>query len=335
MDNNISIISAAGVNALALGEDKKIKVRSNNFTTLKSYKVTPVVENTIKFEMPKVDIPTFEPKDNLTPNTEYKSVEPKVESTTEAKIEGFKHITTPENMGNLAENIRKMAAVSDPDTYRGKVLLYAVSRIEDFDKSINDVKTKIAEENVTLSKLEAAKNIEDRDARSVKSIIEAVPEGAYKELETHKDRNGDDPIALANNELATIVASLNNIKAIKESVGLKIAQINEKCDEVKMKIAKYDTQINNLVQSKNDMCKKVLTTELQAADELDKVVKTRAEEAQRHAEQDRKLELTIEMLEGRLGTLEQLKNIEEAEVSKEEDPFLKYRDEEVHHGRAA
>lgn len=334
MDNNISIISAAGVNALALGEDKRIKVRSNNFTTLKSYKVTPVVENTIKFETPKVEMPTFEPAPTVAveQHVEHKTVE----AAPEAKIEGFKHITTPENMGNLAENIRKMAAISDPDTYRGKVLLYAVSRIEDYDKSINDVKTKIAEENVTLSKLEAAKNIEDRDARSVKSIIEAVPEGAYKELETHKDRNDDDPIALANTELATIVASLNNIKAIKETVGLKIAQINEKCDAVKMKIAKYDTQTNNLIQSKNDMCKKVLTTELQAADELDKVVKTRAEEAKRHAEQDRKLELTIEMLEGRLGTLEQLKTLEKEEVSKEEDPFLKYRDEdETRHGRAA
>ncbi len=298
MNDNITVFSVGRIEAVLLGEVRKLKVRPNNFASLVANKnVRPAVsekrvieeDNTIAAILGNEGVNNkILPKENNAARTTSKSaVVPDIKASS--------------NLGDLSLKLRKMALAAEHNTYKGKVLLHAVSQLDDLDKNVSNLKETIGSNNVILEKLEAAKSIEDRDLRKLNSIFEATTEATYSNLDIHVDRNTDeDPMALANIELTNIRESLNNIGTISASVKAKITKITEKCDEIKMKIAKLETEINNLNQAKVDLCNKILTTDLQSAEELDKIIAAQRESVKQYEAKNEKFNETIEMLKSKI-----------------------------------
>ncbi len=329
MKENIVVLPSNMTNmATQSSEARKIKVRDGNFKGLQKASMdTVTVQKPLEQPTPVAEFEGITLRQEKPVTTPY-SFERKPEDTPkQVSTDVVPDIKAPSNLGDVSLRLRKMAVTSNPDSYKGKLLLYTVSKLDDLDKQVSSLKESISSDNAVLEKLEAAKSIEDRDLRKLSGVTEAVTDSTYAGLEIHTDRSSDeDPMALANIELSNIRDGLANIKAILESVKARIDKLNDKCNEIKLKIAKTETAINNLLQSKVDLCNKVLTDKLPAAEEADRLTAARKQQENNFRKADGEYAANIEMLIGKF---------EFADSKDETNPFNQLREEQTGSGRAA
>lgn len=190
-------------------------------------------------------------------------------------------IKSKENIGDLAEKYKKLAATVDRSTYFGKVLLNGVAQIKKYEVLEENIEEKIKQAEMAIRALDDKKMVEVADQKAIEDVLERT---TRIPLDAIKAASEKESIAKVNNELSKIRGSISVIGEVAKEADSVIEELEGKKAKQSANISAYERQLNSIGKDKKDTCNK-LEEDLIKADKVDKTIEAEAE-AKEKAEQE-------------------------------------------------